>query len=72
MEAEELGTVLWEQVRHVRRALGDLVIAIDFRQWSLGADMLADFLDTNTLRASMPVLDPPLSATIAGDRDERF
>jgi hypothetical protein len=60
-----------EEVRRLREALGDDLENPD-------ADLLPTELrprespiDHDTLRALMPVLDPPLSATVVSERDDR-
>ncbi len=64
--------LLLEQVEHIRVALGDVVITLD-------ADHLPEHIrpgdnlpDVDVFRRSLPELDPPLSATISADREDRW
>ncbi|MBI2864673.1 MAG: toxin-antitoxin system HicB family antitoxin [Chloroflexi bacterium] len=60
-----------ERVRHIRRILGDLAVEVDMRHFPPHLRPSEDLADTDTLRQSMPALDPPLSATIIADREDR-
>lgn len=60
-----------EQLRHIRMALGDLVVELDESQLPPELRPSEDLPDTDALRESMPRLDPPLSATIIADREDR-
>ena len=70
--AEQTGDSLLEQVHNVRRALGDLAVEIDISHLPPNLRPSEDLPDTDTLRKSMPRLDPPLSATISADREDRL
>ncbi len=70
--ADESEGSLLEQVQHVRRALGDLVVEVDARHLPPQLRPHDDLPDTDTLRHSMPSLVPPLSATISADREDRI
>ncbi len=63
---------LLQQVQHVRRALGDLVVEVDVSHLPPQLRPQDDLPDTDTLRQSMPALVPPLSATISADREDRI
>jgi HicB family len=63
---------LLEQVQHVRRALGDLVVELDWSALPPHLQPGEDLPDAETLRHSLPELVPPLSATIIADREDRF
>ena len=63
---------LLEQVQHVRRALGDLVVELDWSALPPHLQPSRDLADSDTLRQSLPELVPPLSATIIADREDRF
>ena len=69
--ADESEGSLLEQVQHLRRALGDLVVEVDVSHLSPQLRPREDLPDTDTLRRSMPELVPPLSATIISDREDR-
>ncbi len=70
--ADEKEGSLLEQVEHTRMALGDLAVTLD-------ADHLPEHIrpgdnlpDVDVLRGSLSALDPPLSATISADREDRW
>ena len=63
---------LLEEIRHVRLALGDLVIDTGMIELPYGRQPNEDLADTDTLRESMLPLAPPLSATIEDDREDRL
>ena len=58
-----------EETRRLRAALG--AVDIDVARWKryLGLPDVTE--DHEALRASLPVLDPPLSRTIIEDREDR-
>ena len=57
--------------RRIREALGDMLAPpINFNNWPEHLRPTLDMPDRDTLRASMPKLDPPLSQTIREERDE--
>jgi hypothetical protein len=60
-----------EALRHIRMALGDLVVALDDAELPPELRPADDLPDVDTLRESMPRLDPPLSRTIIDDRADR-
>jgi predicted transcriptional regulator len=70
--ADQAEGSLLEQVQHVRRALGDLVVELDLQHVPPSLRPSEGLPDTDTLRQSMPALMPPLSATISADREDRF
>ncbi len=70
--ADQAEGSLLEQVQRVRRALGDLVVELDLQHGPPYLRPSEGLPDTDTLRQSMPVLMPPLSATISADREDRF
>lgn len=70
--ADESEGSLLEQVQHVRRALGDLVVEVDVSHLPPDLRPSEELPDTDTLRQAMPELIPPLSTTISTDRDDRF
>ena len=51
----------------VRRALEPISVKIDLHKW--GLKPLPEDFDLAAFRASMPVLDPPLSQTIIDERE---
>ena len=60
-----------QERRRMREAMGDLLAPpIDFDNWPERLRPTVDMLDRDTLRASMPRLDPPLSQTISEERDD--
>jgi hypothetical protein len=61
-----------EQVRLIRMALGDLVVELDETELPPELRPSEDLPDTDALRESMPRLDPPLSATVIADREDRI
>ena len=66
--AEEVSNLLEEQVKQVRAALGPLALELD-----IPPDLRpsAGQSDVTAYRRSLPRLNPPLSATIIADRDDR-
>jgi len=57
--------------RRIGEALGDMLAPpIDFNNWPEHLRPTPDMPDRDTLRRSMPKLDPPLSQTIREERDE--
>lgn len=70
--AQRAESPLLEQVQHVRRALGDLVVEVDVSHLPPRLRPRDDLPDTDILRQSMPKLVPPLSATLSADREDRF
>ncbi len=63
---------LVEESRRVRNALGDLVIQLDPSQVPPQLRPPKDLPDADTLRQSVPVLQPSLSATIIAERADRI
>ena len=59
------------ELQHIRTALGDLVVELDESELPPELRPDEDLPDTDVLRASMPRLDLPLSATIIADREDR-
>ena len=70
--ASEAENPLFEQVRHIQRALGDLAVELDTSYLPPHLRPREDLPDPDTLRESMPELAPALSATIIADREDRF
>jgi hypothetical protein len=69
--AEPELTPLEAERRRIREAMGDLLAPpIDFNNWPERLRPTPDMPDRDTLRKSMPKLDPPLSQTIREERDE--
>jgi hypothetical protein len=57
--------------RRIREVLGDLLAPpIDFNKWPAHLRPMPDMPDRDTVRKSMPRLDPPLSQTSREERDE--
>ncbi|HYM16491.1 MAG TPA: hypothetical protein VEZ14_13120 [Dehalococcoidia bacterium] len=57
--------------RRIREALGDMLAPPpDLSQWPEHLRPTPDMPDRDTLRRSMPRLNPPLSQTIRDERDE--
>jgi hypothetical protein len=57
--------------KRVRDAMGDLLAPpIDFNDWPEHLRPYPGMPDRDTLRRSLPRLDPPLSQTIREERDE--
>lgn len=63
---------LLDQVRLVRRALGEMAVEVDATFLQGDAPFTEDLPDTDTLRKSMPHLTPPLSSTISAEREDRL
>jgi hypothetical protein len=63
---------LLEQVRHIRAALSELVVELDTSQLPPHLRPGNDLPDSAEFMQSLPKLDPPLSATIIADREDRF
>ncbi|CAA9281498.1 MAG: hypothetical protein AVDCRST_MAG77-3884 [uncultured Chloroflexi bacterium] len=59
------------QLQRVRTALGELVVELDEAELLPELRPGARPQDTDALRTSMLCLDPPLSATIIADREDR-
>ena len=66
------GDSLREQVAYLRRALGSLAVDLSTGLLPPHLQPGRDYPDSDTLRSSMPELDPPLSTTIIADRVDRF
>lgn len=60
-----------EETRRIREALGDLVVD-NPEEWVPEIEEEIDFPDRQTDLDFMPKLDPPLSATLIEDRDDRI
>lgn len=63
---------LAEQVKHIRSALGDLAVVLNTDSLPPHLHPEDDLPDPDVYRHSLPVLHPPLSATIIADREDRF
>src|SRR5690349_3605575 len=59
------------QVQQVRLALGDLVVELDETELPEHLRAGGSRPDIEALRGSLPRLDPPLSATVIADREDR-
>lgn len=70
MEGEK--SALQEEMKHIRAALGDLVVDLDVNRFPLHLRPSDALPDRDTYRRSLPRLTPPLSATIIEDRADRF
>lgn len=71
-DADDEHGLLQEQVQHVRTALGDLTVELDPEGFPAHLRPAAGLPDREAFMRSLPRLDPPLSATIIADRDDRF
>jgi hypothetical protein len=58
-----------ERRERVRRALAPITVRLDRKAWESKFGRLPDKFDLAAFRASMPVLDPPLSQTIIDERE---
>jgi hypothetical protein len=63
---------LSEQVRRLRSVLGDLVVDIDVNQFPAAVRPNAQMPDRDDLFNSLPRLNPPLSATVIEEREDRI
>ena len=63
---------LKQRVENIRTALGDLAVTLDFEYLPPHLRPDDDLPDTDMFRHSLPQLDPPLSATIIAEREDRF
>jgi hypothetical protein len=61
-----------EELRHIRLALGDLLIELDESELPPELRPGDDLPDRDAYRESLPRLDPPLSRTIIDDREDQF
>ena len=61
-----------EEMALIRAALGDEIEEIDILNFPPELRPGPEPVDHAALRASMPVLDPPLSRTIIDERDDRI
>lgn len=61
-----------EELRIIRDAMGNALEEIDITLFSPGLRPAEERVDHTALRASMPVLNPPLSQTIIEDREDRL
>ena len=59
------------RVRHIRAALGDLVVELDDTVMPEQLKVNGEILDREAFLHSLPVFRPTLSATIIGERAER-
>ncbi len=71
-ETAEKDSPLMDQVRHIRVALGDLAVELDIDHLPPHLRPGEDLPDRATFMKSLPQLEPPLSATIAADREDRL
>lgn len=60
-----------EEIRRLRKALSDSLESTDTDALPAEIRPLESPIDHAALRASMPKLDPPLSATVIDDRGDR-
>jgi hypothetical protein len=60
------------ELRHIRMALGDLVVELDASELPPELRPSDDLPDRDAYRESLPRLDPPLSRTIIEGREDRF
>ena len=60
-----------EEMRRLRKAMGDSLESTDTDALPAEIRLRESPIDHAALRASMPILDPPLSATIIDDRSDR-
>lgn len=60
-----------EQVEHTRMALGDVAVTLDANHLPPHLRPGDDLSDVEAFRRSRLELDPPLSATIIADREDR-
>ena len=73
--ADDEHAALLDQVRHIRTALGDLIVELDPEDFPAHVRPTATPIDREGFKGfmrSLPKLDPPLSATIIADREDRF
>lgn len=70
-DADTGASDLQAQVQQVRLALGDLVAELDESELPEGLRAVELLPDADALRGSLPRLDPPLSATVIADREDR-
>ncbi len=63
---------LMEQVRHIRTILGDLVVEIDPSQFPPEVRPRPGLPKREELMKLLPRLNPPLSATLAEEREDRI
>jgi hypothetical protein len=61
-----------ERVARIREAIAPITVNLDRERWEAAFGPFPDSVDLDALRASMPVLDPPLSQTIIDQRREGF
>lgn len=71
-DATEAENPLIEQVRQIRRALGEMAVTLDTSHLAPDLQPRDDLPTADVLGRSMPELDPPLSATIIADREDRL
>ncbi len=70
-EASADESPLLEQVRHIRTALGALAMELDTNGLPPHLRPGEDLPGVAAFMRSLPKLEPPLSATIADDREDR-
>jgi hypothetical protein len=58
-----------ERRERLRRALAPMTVKLDSKRWKAKFGRLPDDFDLAAFRASLPVLDPPLSQTIIEERE---
>ena len=62
---------LMEQVQHIRTALSGLAVDLDANQLPPHLRPGDELPDRAAFQQSLPTLDPPISATIIADREDR-
>jgi hypothetical protein len=60
------------RIERLRAALGDMVVSIDLSDFPEQVRPNPQMPDRDVLFHSLPVLSPPLSQTIIGEREDRF
>jgi hypothetical protein len=61
-----------EYVARIRAALGDLTVEVDDGDFPAARRIGDQLPDRTAFRETLPTLDPPLSATIIAEREDRL